>query len=292
MITIFTPTYNRINELSILYSSLIEQTNLNFIWSIVDDGSTDGTKDYVESISNNSPFKINYHLQNNSGKHVAINYILDTCKTDYLLCVDSDDYLAINAVEILSEVVDKNSSREFWAIVGPRFSEKTLFSNWSSKIPEKLPFSKIYTKYKYIGETYMLWNLKYFTNVRFPVFNGETIIPEGALYDILDQTCDVITAKKKVYYSDYLETGLTKNSQKSFFQNSRGYAYANYIASKNVNRTILNRSVYFGRCLAIMSVSPETYDSTDVNINSVAWEVRLMGRIISLLFTARYYLKK
>lgn len=43
-ITIFTPTYNRLYSLKRLYKSLTKQTNKNFIWLIVDDGSTDDSK--------------------------------------------------------------------------------------------------------------------------------------------------------------------------------------------------------------------------------------------------------
>ena len=46
--TIFTPTYNRKKLLKKLYESLKKQTYKNFEWLIVDDGSTDGTKESVE----------------------------------------------------------------------------------------------------------------------------------------------------------------------------------------------------------------------------------------------------
>ena len=50
MITIFTPTYNRKNLLLKLFKTLTEQTNKDFEWLIVDDGSTDGTKEWFESL--------------------------------------------------------------------------------------------------------------------------------------------------------------------------------------------------------------------------------------------------
>ena len=43
-LTIFTPTYNRANLLPNLYKSLVKQSNKNFIWLLIDDGSTDGTE--------------------------------------------------------------------------------------------------------------------------------------------------------------------------------------------------------------------------------------------------------
>ena len=41
LVTIITPTYNRAEKLPILYESLINQTNKDFEWLIVDDGSED-----------------------------------------------------------------------------------------------------------------------------------------------------------------------------------------------------------------------------------------------------------
>ena len=45
LLTVFTPTFNRAYCLHQVYDSLLKQTNPNFIWMIIDDGSTDGTKD-------------------------------------------------------------------------------------------------------------------------------------------------------------------------------------------------------------------------------------------------------
>ena len=47
-ITVFTPTYNRENTLYRVYNSLINQTFKDFIWIVVDDGSTDHTKELID----------------------------------------------------------------------------------------------------------------------------------------------------------------------------------------------------------------------------------------------------
>jgi len=50
MITVFTPTYNRRKELNNLYRSLLKQNSKLFEWLIVDDGSSDETKEYIEAL--------------------------------------------------------------------------------------------------------------------------------------------------------------------------------------------------------------------------------------------------
>lgn len=48
MLTIFTPTYNRRHILPRLYDSLCAQTSKDFVWLVVDDGSTDQTFELFE----------------------------------------------------------------------------------------------------------------------------------------------------------------------------------------------------------------------------------------------------
>ena len=49
-LTVFTPTYNRIHTIVRTYESLFRQSNDDFDWLIIDDGSYDGTREWVESL--------------------------------------------------------------------------------------------------------------------------------------------------------------------------------------------------------------------------------------------------
>ena len=62
-ITVFTPTYNRVNTLPRLYNSLIKQTSDNFCWLIIDDGSSDNTKELVNTWISENKIQINYIFQ-------------------------------------------------------------------------------------------------------------------------------------------------------------------------------------------------------------------------------------
>lgn len=62
-LTIFTPTYNRAELLLDLYKSLCEQINKNFLWLIIDDGSSDNTKELVNKWKKENKIEIQYIYQ-------------------------------------------------------------------------------------------------------------------------------------------------------------------------------------------------------------------------------------
>ena len=72
-ITVYTPTYNRANLLQNLYKSLLQQTYRNFEWLIIDDGSTDNTKQVVNGFISQGIIDIIYFYKQNGGQHTALN---------------------------------------------------------------------------------------------------------------------------------------------------------------------------------------------------------------------------
>lgn len=98
--TIFTPTYNRAHTLGRVYNSLLNQTNKDFKWLIIDDGSTDNTKELVEKWKTEKEIDIEYHYKENGGKHTAMKLGWEKARTKYLIGVDSDDELTPKAVDV------------------------------------------------------------------------------------------------------------------------------------------------------------------------------------------------
>ena len=74
ILTIFTPAYNRAHTIGRTYESLKKQNCKEFIWLIIDDGSTDNTSELVEQWKNEScGFEIRYIYKENGGMHTAHN---------------------------------------------------------------------------------------------------------------------------------------------------------------------------------------------------------------------------
>lgn len=117
-ITVFTPTYNRADLLYRGYEALKRQTCKDFIWLIVDDGSTDNTREVVKSWKNEeTSFEIQYVYKENGGLHTGYNTAIALLETELAVCVDSDDYLTDNAIERVLQFWKDNGNQMMAGIV-------------------------------------------------------------------------------------------------------------------------------------------------------------------------------
>jgi glycosyltransferase involved in cell wall biosynthesis len=93
MISVIIPTYNRATFLEETIHSVLDQDYFvlkgagSFEFLVIDDGSTDNTKDIVRSFGN----KMKYHFQEHKGVSAARNLGLDLAQGDYIAFLDSDD---------------------------------------------------------------------------------------------------------------------------------------------------------------------------------------------------------
>lgn len=119
LITVFTPTYNRKNTLVRTYESLRRQTSKNFIWMVIDDGSDDGTGDEVlKWKNNNNGFEIRYCYKENGGLHTGYNKAIELADTELMVCVDSDDWMPDDAIELICRKWEEQGSDEVGGIIG------------------------------------------------------------------------------------------------------------------------------------------------------------------------------
>ena len=118
-ITVFTPTFNRAYCLHNCYEALCRQTLKDFIWLVVDDGSTDNTKELVEEWQKkDNGFEIQYLYKENGGLATGYNAAIAVMDTELSVCVDSDDYLTDDAIEKVITYWRNNGSDSLAGIVG------------------------------------------------------------------------------------------------------------------------------------------------------------------------------
>ena len=119
LLTVFTPTYNRADLLKTLFDSLNNQTSFNFIWMIIDDGSTDNTEEVVKTWQNEcTAFDIEYYKKENGGLQSGYVEAIEHLETELAMCIDSDDYAMPNTVELVETAWAKCNHKEYAGLFG------------------------------------------------------------------------------------------------------------------------------------------------------------------------------
>ena len=188
LLTIFTPTFNRRKTLRACYESLKKQDFTDFEWMVIDDGSTDDTASLIKSFQNDSPFKIEYHYQENQGKHIAWNKALSMCQSEYFMCLDSDDELIPNTLyDVCIEGEYKEVIKNNDKIIGLRLnaldsrtgkpcskyiSENPIIKSWFYEVAHE----------KYVGEKLDIFKTKLLRQFYFPTKKDVKFIPESWMY--------------------------------------------------------------------------------------------------------------
>ena len=98
-ITVFTPTYNRCSLLLRVYECLRKQSNTNFVWLVVSDGSTDDTDLKMAQLIEETDIPIRYVSKENGGKHTALKLGMELTETDYFCDCDDDDTYTVDMVD-------------------------------------------------------------------------------------------------------------------------------------------------------------------------------------------------
>lgn len=119
LLTIFTPTYNRADLLARLYQSLRAQSSFNFLWMVIDDGSTDPTEEVVGQWAREcTEFEIQYYKKENGGLQSGYVEAIKHLTTELAMCIDSDDYATPNAVELVEAAWSKCDHKRYAGLFG------------------------------------------------------------------------------------------------------------------------------------------------------------------------------
>ncbi len=227
-LTVFTPTYDRAYLLPQLYNSLCRQTCKDFTWLVVDDGSTDSTKEIITQWQEEAPFSIQYIYQENQGMHGAHNTAYKHCSTPFNVCVDSDDYMPDDAVERILFHLQK-LPENFAGIIGLD-ANKITGEVIGTVIPdtlERVKINQLYTLHGVSGDK----KLVYRTDVvqqypPYPLYSGERFVPLDYLYLLIDQDYDLKPVNEVFCIVEYQQDGSTKNILKQYRRHPNGFAFS------------------------------------------------------------------
>ena len=214
MITVFTPTYNRKELLGRCYESLLAQSFADFEWLIVDDGSTDDTKELVDKWIAEGKITIRYYYKENGGKMRAHNMGANLAKGDLFVCLDSDDYLTKDALLFMKDAYDKtiasaeNPEKIGGVVAHKGRSETELLGD--KAFPQCMT-STLYGLYLkgFSGETTLMYRTEILRKFPFPEIDGEKYVPEDYIYDKIDNVCVLAVLDRIVTVCEIVDSGYT-----------------------------------------------------------------------------------
>ena len=219
LITVFTPAYNRKNLLTRLYESLCKQTYKDFEWVIVDDGSTDGTKELSQTLAEREGtfFPLRYFYQENGGKHRAINHGVREAQGELFFIADSDDMLPPNALEtVAKEYKGISNNHSFAGLCGlDGYLSGGLIGSGLPKDAIDATSIDIRFKYGVTGDMKEVFRTDVLKEYPFPQIEGERFCPEMLVWNRIASKYKLRFINQVIYLAEYQDDGITSRIVKA-----------------------------------------------------------------------------
>lgn len=191
-ISFIIPTYNRAHTLSFSIESVLNQTNPNWELIIVDDGSTDSTSTIMEKYLADA--RVKYVHQKNRGVSSARNTGTEVSTGDYLIFLDSDDFIFPNLVLNLFKARFWEYDLICWQVL-KRIDQK--FSLWKSVNNGRM--------YNNVKATFLAGSICYRKSVFFEAGGYDPYMTSGENYELGLRICQIKDLRIK-----YLQEPLMK----------------------------------------------------------------------------------
>lgn len=242
-LTVFTPAYNRAHTIWRTYESLCRQTCKDFEWLIVDDGSSDNTRELVEGWIKEAKISIRYIYQQNQGMHGAHNTAYANIDTPLNTCIDSDDYMPDDAVEKILACWCEKGNDKLAGLVGLDVTEDGQVIG--TQFPPDMPTTTLQGFYAAGGKGDK--KLVYRTDVikrypEYPLFQGERYVGLAYKYMLIDQDYELITLNEPLVIVEYQQDGSSFNMFKQYWNNPKGFAFfrkAEMMTTRSLKRKFL-----------------------------------------------------
>ena len=252
-LTVFTPAFNRANLLPRLYESLCNQTCKDFYWLIIDDGSTDATKELVAKWIKDNALPITYIYQQNQGMHGAHNTAYKVITAPLNTCIDSDDYMPNNAVELILDKWNSIDQNKYAGIIGldALISGGILGTKFNSNSTTLEDF--------YLnggtGDKKLVYRTEIITKYpEYPIFEGEKYVGLGTKYLYVDKEYPMATLNEILVIVDYQLNGSSNTMFYQYLKYPKGFIYNRITTmklSKSTKRKFIEAIHYISSCIIL-----------------------------------------
>lgn len=283
-ISVLTPTYNRENLLKNLYNSLIENSkyDVNVEWLIMDDGSTDNTKELIQNYIKEGTIEIKYFHQENQGKMKAINELVPKASGDLIIECDSDDYFTSNAFEIIKKEYSKNADKDIYALCFLKIDQNGKNMGQAFK-NEKTTMFDLYFKEEEDGEKALVFYADIRKKYNHRLEKDERFVTEARMYHEMDLKYKILCINEPIMICEYQNEGYSKNISKEFKENPFGYyEYFKEILQKNMKGVKFKKKLYAVKHYILFSYLTKQYDTKKIHnyYNKILYYILLIPGII------------
>lgn len=255
LLTVFTPAYNRAHTLGRTYESLKNQTCKDFVWLIVDDGSSDNTAELVKSWQNTEKeFEIQYIYKENGGMHTAHNTAYENIKTELNVCVDSDDCMPPDAVEAIVYKWNEVRDEGYAGIIGLDDNMNTgeiIGSGFASDLTETTLCG--YYASGGMGDKKLVYRTDVINSYPpYPVFEGEKYVALAYKYRLIDNDYKLAVLDKVLCNVEYQDNGSSATMFKQYLKYPKGFAFWRKVCMQypeSRKRLIIDNIHYVSSCI-------------------------------------------
>ena len=227
-LTVFTPAYNRADLLPRCFESMKRQTCKDFIWMIIDDGSTDNTAELVQDwMAQALDFPIEYYYKENGGLHTTYNEAISHIETPLCVCIDSDDFMPDNAVETILRFWEQHGSDKVAGIVGLDFDLEGKCIGDPLPAQETVNLIDLLTgKYPIVNgdRTNVVRTELYKKFAPMPVFPGEKNFNPHYMHLQISLEHDFLVLNENLRFVDYQPGGMSDSMWKQYRNSPRSFA--------------------------------------------------------------------
>ena len=225
-LTIFTPAYNRAHTIGRTYESLCRQTCKDFEWLVIDDGSTDNTRELVEGWKKLvNGFEIKYVWKENGGLHTGYNKAIELAETELCVCIDSDDYMPDDAVEKILTCWKERNSDDVAGIIGLDYLIDG--TPLGGLFPEEATchYYELTFKYKHTADVKFVARTNLLKNVApQPTYNGEKNFNPHLMYNQIDLQYKWILLNENLCFVEYQPDGMANAIYKQYLNSPNSFA--------------------------------------------------------------------
>lgn len=255
-LTVFTPTYNRAHLIGRVYDSLCKQTCQDFEWLVIDDGSTDNTREVIAQYIAEQRIAIRYIWKENGGLYTGYNTAYTNITSPLNVCIDSDDFIPENAVELILQTWNERGGEQYAGIIGLDFyaDKKQPIGGYFPKDLNEVYLHDLYLYRIHLGDAKQVMRTDLMSHIA-PQIGFPNEKDFNPIYMLL-QACDtlpLLVINENLCWVDYQKTGMAANIFKQYVRSPHSLIKMRKMEmnlQRNTFRNLLRLNIhYVSSCL-------------------------------------------